>query len=102
MYLPDRDYWIDVHSDVADAEFTSSERRNAFGWCHSLIEDPRPQPSVRNISDSEFFDMDVYYAWLPGTDIETHWMVDDANSVVYVVDISRPRPPRQVSRSTEG
>ncbi len=92
MFFPDRDYWVDAHVSIADESFTTSERRQAFDWCHSLIKNPRPEPNVRNPSDSKMFDMDVYYAWLPGTDIEAHWMVDDEERIVYVVDLGRHSP----------
>jgi hypothetical protein len=92
VYLPDKEYWVDAHLDIAEGVFTVEERRLAFEWCHSLIQEPRPEPNVRNPGDSRLFDLDVYFAWLPGTDIEAHWMVDDREHIVYVVHIGRNSP----------
>ena len=89
MHLPDRESWVDVHVDIAGTEFTNHEKRIAFEWCHSLMENPRREPKWRNPSDSELFG-DTYFAWLPDTDIDAQWVVDDDPPTFYLISVRRP------------
>ncbi len=86
MYQAESDSWFAFLAWIANLGLPPETDALVRKWLYGLRENPRQFPALRDDAESEVFDIDIFDAFIPGTNICLRIVVDEENHSFAVVN----------------